>query len=108
MSYKGRAFNNAIKTYFPIADILIKIQTRFKCPLIPLQAVLSVPLVNTFIAVVVVVAIVVVVIGENCEIVKISVFVIYLLKLRSYCVQCSVATSLPCHTHLFASHFFTH
>lgn len=105
MSYKGRAFNNAIKTYFPIADILIKIQTRFKCPLIPLQAVLSVLLVNTFIAVVVVVA---VVIGENCEIVKISVFVIYFLKLRGYCVQCSVATSLPCHTHLFASHFFTH
>lgn len=105
MSYKGRAFNNAIKTYFPIADILIKIQTRFKCPLIPLQAVLSVLLVNTFIAVVVVVA---VVIGENCEIVKISVFVIYLLKLHGYCVQCSVATSLPCHTHLFASHFFTH
>lgn len=106
MSYKGRAFNNAIKIYFPIADILIKIQTRFKCPLIPLQAVLSVPLVNIFIAVVVVAA-VVVVIGENCEIVKISVFVIYLLKLRGCCVQCSVATSLPCHTHLFASRFFT-
>lgn len=100
MSYKGRAFNIAIKTYLPIADILIKIQTRFICPLIPLQAVLSIPLVNIFI-------VLAVVIGENCGIVKVSVFVIYLPKPRDCCIPCSVATSLPCHTHLFASRFFT-
>lgn len=64
---------------------------------------MSVLLVNTFIAVVVVV-----VIGENCEIVKVSVFVIYLLKLRGCCIQCSVATTLPCRSHLFASRVFTH
>lgn len=97
MSYKGRAFNIAIKTYLPIADILIKIQTRFICRL---QAVLSIPLVNIFI-------VLVVVIGENCEIVKVSVFVIYLPKPRDCCIPCSVATSLPCHTHLFVSRFFT-
>lgn len=103
MSCTGRAFNIAFKMYFPIADILIKIQTRFKCPLISLQAVLSIPRVNS-----VAVIVVVVVIDENCEIVKVSVFVIYLPKLRGCCIHGGVATSLPYPTHLFASCFFTH
>lgn len=48
---------------------------------------------------------VVVVIGEKCEIVKVSVFVIYLPKSRGCCIHCNVATSLPYHTHLFCQLF---
>lgn len=77
------------KMYFPIANILIKIQTRFKRPLISLQAVSSIPRVNSFVFVVVVV------IGENCEIVKVSVFVIYLPKSCGCCTHRGVGTSLP-------------
>lgn len=52
-----------------MGDILTKIQTRFQCPFVPpsfLQANMLLLLLLLF------------VIAENCEIAKVSVFVIYL------------------------------
>lgn len=40
MSYTGRAFTTALRTYFCMGDILTTIQTRFNCPFIPVSLVL--------------------------------------------------------------------
>lgn len=81
MSYIGKAFTIALKTFFSMGDILTKIQTRFKCSFVP----------PSFLQV----NMLLFVIAENCEIVKVSVFVIYLPKSRGCCIHFDVAIGSP-------------
>lgn len=79
MSYTARAFTTALRTYFFMGDIL----TKFKQGLNVLSFLSNQSCFSYRWILFVVVA----VIGENCEIVKVSVFVIYLPKSSGCCIH---------------------
>lgn len=72
-----KSLHYCFKNFYSMGDILTKIQTRFKCSFVP----------PSFLQV----NMLLFVIAENCEIVKLSVFIIYLPKSRGCYIHFDVA-----------------